>query len=103
MSEDKRKHRRISLPLEVVWLGKSGKNEVRTGDVSASGCYIDTIIAVDVGERIALKLHLPSGTWIETLGEVVYHYPGIGFGVRFTRMSEAARQALEQFIAGQGG
>ena len=79
-------------------MGATGKYEARTGDLSMGGCFIDTIGQVTVGEAIDFKLRLPAGEWIELRGEVTYQYPNMGFGVRFTDISDADRKRLEWLV-----
>jgi hypothetical protein len=98
MEEERRHDRRVPLLIDVFWEGGAGKYEARTSDLSISGCFIDTIGLVSVGETIKFKIRLPSGEWIKLQGEVVYGHPGTGFGVRFTKLSESDRQRLEWLV-----
>ena len=98
MTDERRKLQRVPTLIDVVWEGAAGKYEARTGDISAGGCFLDTIGQVSVGETVNFKLRLPSGEWIALEGKVTYAYPNMGFGVRFTNMSEADRKRLEWLI-----
>src|SRR2546425_13288748 len=98
MEEERRAHRRIPLLVEVVWEGATGRYEARTSDMSAAGCFIDTLGRSMVGETINFRVRLPAGDWIDLEGEVMYEQPGTGFGVRFTNLSEFDRQRLEWFV-----
>lgn len=98
MDEDRRRHNRVSLLLEVVWEAAAGKYEARTGDITVDGCYIDSIGKVAPGEVISSKVRLPSGQWIDLQGEVTYQFQGIGFGLRFTQMTDETRALLAQAI-----
>jgi len=80
-------------------MGKSGKYDVRTVDLSLGGCYVDSVSPVEDGETMPLMLRLPDGRWVDSQGEVVYHNQGVGFGLRFTQMSEDAHRIIEQLIA----
>ena len=98
MNDERRKLGRVPAIIEVVWEGAAGRYEARTGDVSAGGCFVDTIGQAAVGETIDFKLRLPSGEWIRLRGVVTYEYPNMGFGVRFTEVSEADRKRLEWLV-----
>ncbi len=98
MGDDRRKHKRAPLLLDMVWEGGAGKYEARTGDIGVGGCFIDSIGQVTVGENINFKLCLPGGRWIEFQGEVTYEFPNMGFGVRFTNMSEEAAILIAQLV-----
>ena len=98
MGEERRSGRRVPFLIDVFWEGAAGKYEARTSDLSTTGCFIDTIGQVKVGEKIKFKFRLPSGDWIKLQGEVVYGHPGTGFGVRFTKVLESDRQRLEWLV-----
>jgi Tfp pilus assembly protein PilZ len=98
MSEERRKHNRVPTLIDLAWEGAAGKYEARTSDLSMGGCFIDTIAQVAVGEMIKFKLRLPAGDWIEMQGEVVYTQPSLGFGVRFTTISDYDRKRLKWLV-----
>ncbi len=99
MSDERRTQGRVQAYIEVLWEGASGKYEARTGDIHTSGCFIDSIGEVAVGEVIRFKLRLPKEDWIEVKGVVAYKYPNAGFGVRFLSISsEADRKRLEWLV-----
>lgn len=81
--------------MAVAW---GGTSHARTADVSASGCFIDTLAPVAVGETLQLSFTSPDGELIAVEAEVVYELPSFGFGVRFTRISEPDRIRLEAFV-----
>jgi hypothetical protein len=95
---DKRRDERVSLPLEARCEGLSGKYTARLSDVSIGGCYVETLALVAVGERIRFEIQLPTGRWLPLHGEVVYHQQNLGFGVRFTELSELDREMLAHII-----
>lgn len=95
---EKRRDERVSLPLEALCEGHSGKYTARLSDVSLGGCYVETLAVVSVGEHIRFEIQLPTGRWLPLQGEVVYHQPNLGFGVRFTELSELEREMLASVI-----
>ena len=95
---EKRRDERVSLPLETHCEGHSGKYTARLSDVSLGGCYVETLAVVTVGEHIRFEIQLPTGRWLPLQGEVVYHQPNLGFGVRFTELSELELEMLANII-----
>ena len=98
MSDEKRKHERVPVVLEVNWDGGTRTSGARTTDISEGGCFIDTMGHAPVGETIDFKLLLPDGEWIVVRGVVVYELPRTGFGVRFTHISASDRERLQALL-----
>jgi c-di-GMP-binding flagellar brake protein YcgR len=99
MTEEKRKHKRAPIPVEVLWEGAISNQPARTTDISEGGCFIDTMGGAAAGETINFKLLLPDGEWIAVQGEVVYELPHTGFGVRFTSITDSDRERLMALLA----
>src|SRR5688500_12149253 len=99
-NQDRRAEERVPLPLEVAWSSDSGKqHSSRISDISMSGCYVESLGQINVGERIHFKIELALGKWIPLSGVVVYVHPQIGFGVSFTTMTECVKSQLASLIA----
>jgi len=98
MTDEKRKHGRQPLVMEASWDGSGIKSRARTCDISATGCFIDTLAQAEVGETLNLKLTLPDGEYISVQGVVKYQMPSLGFGVRFTRISDTDRLRLDALL-----
>lgn len=98
MPEERRNYERVALPMEVRWVGQSGRHTARTSDISVGGCYIETLGQVNTGEVISFEIQLPTGTWMPLTGEVVYQHPNMGFGVNFKDLSELERNLLADVI-----
>ena len=98
MTDEKRKHGRQPLVMEASWEGSGIKSRARTVDISATGCFIDTLGQVEVGETLNLKLTFRDGEHISVQGVVKYQMPSLGFGVRFTRISDSDRLRLDAFL-----
>ncbi len=90
-----REHERFSLLSEIVLESASGKQQARVSDISAGGCFVDTITQVRVGERILFELVHPNGDRLQFAGEVAYHLSGVGFGLKFVDLSDEQKQFLE--------
>lgn len=103
MNHKPRETERIAISLTVVLDAASGKREARISDVSLGGCFIDSIATVREGESLSFSLSLSAGVSDKFYGEIVYVYPGIGFGLRFTGLTVAQRMLIKQIILENGG
>lgn len=98
MGEERRVAERVPLMLELRWQSLSGKHTARISDMSVGGCYVETMGQVTVGELIRFEVQLPTGRWMPLVGEVVYHLPGMGFGIRYRNLTEGQRQMIESLL-----
>ena len=83
--------------MEASWEGFGSKSLARTVDISATGCFIDTLAPVEVGETLDLRL-THDGEYFSMQGVVMYRMPSLGFGVRFTRISDSDRLRLDALL-----
>ncbi len=94
-----REQDRIPLSLEVILDSSSGKREARISDISLGGCYVDTITPAGEGESVSLQIRVPATEeMIPFTGTVVYSMEQLGFGVRFTDMTDKQRAFLEEIV-----
>jgi hypothetical protein len=98
-----REHERYPHLTEIVLESASGKREARISDISVGGCFIDSIAGVFVTEPVSFVVKADDGRIIEFNGEVTYIFPGIGFGVKFTDLSDDASEYLDQVINSRKG
>jgi hypothetical protein len=99
---DLRRHKRVPIYLDVRWDGLSGNNAARITDISLGGCYIETIGQVAQGEVIRFDILLKNGKWLPVQGTVMYQFPLMGFGVRFTPLSVEAHQEIADLVESAG-
>lgn len=98
-----RQQERIPFRLEVVLESASGKREVRISDLSAGGCYVDTIVGAQEGEPVNLQFKMPSTGEIMAFScEAAYVFEGMGFGVRFTSLTEQHKDFLDKLMKSSG-
>ena len=74
---------RTDICLEANWDGRSGNCVARMTDLSVTGCYVDSLGEVKVGEILGFEIQLPGGEWLYLEGEVMHAKPRLGFGIRF--------------------
>ena len=99
MAGERRRNQRQKILLDAKWDSLSKHHEARVDDVSMSGCYVNTYGPVEPGERIELKILLPSGEWLPLRGHVATYQFGVGFGVAFTDLTEKEENSLRELIA----
>lgn len=98
MGEERRTEERVPVLLDLRWQSLSGKHVARISDMSTSGCYVETMGQVTVGELIRFEVQLPTGRWMPLVGEVVYHLPGMGFGLRFRTLTESQKELVRSLL-----
>ena len=76
----------VTVSLDVVWQGSSGKHDARMSEISTEGCFIDSMVqGRTLGEMVDFKVHLPTGPWVSLQGELINQDYPIGFGLRLRR------------------
>ncbi len=94
MSEERRESPRQPFLDEIMLEFSSGQREARISDISAGGCYVDSIAAVSEGETVSFEISTGEGTPLSFTGEVAYVLPAMGFGIKFTNLTEEQRKFL---------
>jgi hypothetical protein len=92
--DDRRSKPRLSVSLDAVWDGDTGKHSARVTDLSEGGCYLDAVGEVRTGEIVAFRVLLPDDDWLYLEGEVKHHRHGFGFGVQFVDLNEEQTEKL---------
>ena len=98
MPTNRRSDNRLGINLRARWDGISGQQDTRISDISLGGCYVDSLSRVDIGEFVPLEIELPSGEWLQLRGEVTSFQEGVGFGLKFSSLTEAEKAALNQLV-----
>ena len=93
-----RQNERVTFLTEVDLEFASGKRSARISDISMGGCYMESIIQVQKGERFSFSIQTTSGESVRFAGEVAYVFEGMGFGVRFVDLNDQCKQFLEKII-----
>jgi len=94
----------VTVSLDVVWQGSSGKHDARMSEISMEGCFIDCCLqGMTLGESVGFKVRLPAGPWVSLQGELTQQEYPIGFGLRFTGLSVEDRKLLASVVAAHGG
>jgi hypothetical protein len=98
---DRRGARRVPGPFDGSYRGHSGRRSVRISDLSATGCFIETMEPLAAGARVQLHIELPGAGPVDVAGDVQYTSARLGFGVRFVDVPDDARRMLEAAVDSQ--
>lgn len=89
------------LSAEVVELPQRAKFSARTADISATGCYVDTLNPLPKDSQVRVRLTHHNEIF-EALGRVVYVSPGLGMGIIFLTMETEQRTRLDRWLTESG-
>jgi hypothetical protein len=98
-ASDRRGSPRVTYPFDGMCSSHSGHGAVRICDLSATGCFIESLEAMTPGERVQIRIDVPGSQPIHVDGVVVYATSPMGFGVRFSELSNDRRERLLGVIA----
>ncbi len=98
--EERRRHERSRLIIDVFFNGADLTGVASTKDISAGGLYMNTQAELPEGALLTLRLPL-EGRDVVCNGEVVYSNPGRGVGVTFQGLSDEDRARLESALKGR--
>jgi c-di-GMP-binding flagellar brake protein YcgR len=95
---DRRGYRRLRISVPVEMNLENSEIPVRgaTSDLSAGGCYIETMYPFPAGTVVDMKLQLENTLLIAAT--VVTCFPQVGNGIQFTRMLPEDREELQAFL-----
>jgi CheY-like chemotaxis protein len=104
MSDSLGQPKTVTVSLDVVWQGSTGKQDARMSEISMDGCFIDSMVQGRLlGDIVEIKVHLPSGPWVSLQGELVNEDYPIGFGLRFSGLTDGDRRLLAEVVIAHGG
>jgi hypothetical protein len=95
---DRRVDHRYRLNLDVEWEGTSGRWKGTINDISRAGCFVLGAGEVEDGDRVRIDFPLSTGGSVALHGVVVNHAYDIGFGLRFTDLTDAQREFIDRYI-----
>ncbi len=97
---DRRRHTRFAVSGKACVSAVTGGQGVwvKVGDISLTGCYLETGDPLNVGHRVKLLIKV-ADTQIEANAVVRASYPASAMGIEFTFMSDADRRKLTYLIA----
>jgi hypothetical protein len=98
--EDKREfpRRRVPFPIEIRDQDGVGSHmNTKSADISARGCYVETMLPLPVGKVLSITFWLGSDRVI-TPGVIRSSDGGVGMGIEFTGLDDKTRDRLQQQI-----
>lgn len=98
-----REDERVSFYTEILLESGAGIRGARISDFSTGGCYIDTISPPPEGENVSFEFKNAAGARLKFTGTVAYVMPNMGFGIKFTDLTDDHRAAIEQIINASNG
>jgi hypothetical protein len=91
--QERRKHFRVTQLFVGQWHAASGAAQVRIADLSAGGCFVQSLAMPKQGERTSVSV---------TVGDSVFRFSGhvvyldrIGFSMKFDPISESEAAELD--------
>jgi hypothetical protein len=93
-----REQERVPYLIEAVLEFASAKHAARISDLSAGGCYIDSIVQVREGESVTFEIPTPSDEKIKFSGEVAYVLEGSGFGLKFRDLTDVQKAYIDRMM-----
>jgi hypothetical protein len=97
-SNRRRYHRhKISLPIEVRDERVKAPTRINATDVSGNGCYIETMMPMQVGTVLRIDMWLDADH-ITATGVVRTCDPGVGNGIEFTGLPADAKGRLQKYL-----
>lgn len=97
MAEERRQHPRVTHLFVGQWHASSGAASVRIGDLSAGGCFVQSLAMPKKGETTTVSV---------TVGERTFRFSGlvvyldrIGFSMQFDHIPEEEANELTRLLA----
>ena len=82
MTDERRKHPRVTHLFVGQWHASSGAAQVRVGDLSVGGCFVQSLAMPAKDEQTSVTVTVGEREFTFS-GRVVYIEPGIGFSMKF--------------------
>lgn len=97
--EGRRAHTRFPVSGKAYVMKRGGDGQwAKLGDISLTGCYLQTSDPLEVGRSISLAITIAHNQFKAT-AVVRSCYPGIAMGLEFTFLSNTDRRTLQGLIA----
>ena len=101
MAEEKRAAPRFPISLDVRFQNNAELLQANASNISKSGLFVKSRFPLEVGEEVALTIHLPNGQLLNATARIarIDKTPGNqGVGVEFIGDNNDFDQALSQYL-----
>jgi hypothetical protein len=98
-SRRRRKRHRIFFNLDLCDERVKTPIKVRATDISANGCYVETMLPLQVGTILRIDFWLDTEK-VSTTGIVRTNDPGVGMGIEFTGLTQDIQNRLQSLLDG---
>jgi hypothetical protein len=94
--DDRRRHDRSRLIVDVFFDGKDATGVASTTDFSIGGFYMNTQANLPEGSVLVVRIPLSNGKQVIADAEVIYSKPEHGVGLRFQNLTAENRALIER-------
>jgi len=101
--DDRRGTNRYPVDVTIEWEAAAGRQSGNMSDLSFDGCFVLGSGDVEDGDNVKLFIPLGDGMKVQFDGRVANHVIEIGFGVKFTPLSQAQKEVLTKLVRETGG
>ena len=101
--DERRITNRYPVDVPVEWEAASGRQAGAMSDLSFDGCFVLSNGDVADGDNVKLFIPLGDGMKVQFEGRVANHVVEIGFGIKFTPLSQAQKEILTKLVKESGG
>lgn len=101
---ERRQHVRYSFTASMEAFEPDSQTRIqgRTADLSAGGCYVDTMNPFPTQTRLNVRITRGTGSF-QTQATVVYSATGMGMGLRFEEVAPQQHTVLKNWLAELSG
>jgi hypothetical protein len=89
---------RADTRLNVLWKWGSVEQEGTIKNISVGGCFITSDTTLSSGDAVHFQLAIPNLLYMDIIGMVVRSERGVGFALRFKKLSATEQVLLERAI-----
>lgn len=92
----------VTISAEVVEIKSGTRFSTRTTDLSAGGCFVDSLMPLPVGSSVHIFLRKDATTF-EAAGTVTFSQAGLGMGIGFCDLTPDKLAALQAWLTELSG
>jgi PilZ domain len=89
--EDSREAERVEIEtaIYILWGTDESLRGGKITSLSTGGCFVQTRSEALAGQKLSIRIRLPTERWMLLEGEVRHVLRRVGFGVRFAELTES--------------